>query len=43
MPQCPSGVAVALWTIDGNDHLPIRGQAAGAALLDWRFAHPKRR
>lgn len=39
---CAQGTAVALWTVADGDHVPIEGQAAGAAVLDWLLAHPRR-
>ncbi|MBK7535445.1 MAG: hypothetical protein IPI49_08700 [Myxococcales bacterium] len=38
---CAEGTEVALWSLAGADHFPLEGKAAGAAVLDWLWAHPK--
>jgi polyhydroxybutyrate depolymerase len=38
---CEQTSEVALWTIDGGEHLPQLSPEAAPAMIDWLLAHPK--
>jgi polyhydroxybutyrate depolymerase len=38
---CPTGIDVALWTIDGGAHIPARTADMSKLIVDFLFAHPK--
>ena len=40
-PDCPPGVDVELWTMEGGDHVPNLSGYFSPALVDFLFAHPK--
>ncbi len=39
--ECPDGIGVELWTIDGGVHVPRRTPDMSAGIIDFLFAHPK--
>ncbi|MEQ1703923.1 MAG: alpha/beta fold hydrolase [Ilumatobacteraceae bacterium] len=39
--DCPTGIGVELWTIDGGAHIPARTTDMSIGIIDFLFAHPK--
>lgn len=39
--DCPNGIGVELWTIDGGAHIPARTPDMSSGIIDFLFAHPK--
>lgn len=39
--ECPEGVGVELWTIEGGVHVPGRTPDMSTGIIDFLFAHPK--
>ena len=39
--DCPTGIDVELWTIDGGAHIPARTADMSTGIIDFLFAHPK--
>jgi polyhydroxybutyrate depolymerase len=40
-PDCPSGIDVELWTIDGGAHIPALSSTFIRQAIDFLYAHPK--
>jgi polyhydroxybutyrate depolymerase len=40
-PDCPTGSAVELWTIEGGSHIPTVTRAFMSRVIDFLYAHPK--
>lgn len=39
--DCPTGIDVELWTIDGGAHIPARTADMATGIIDFFFDHPK--
>ena len=40
-PDCPPGVGVELWTMNGGEHVPNLSNDFTPSVIDFLFAHPK--
>ena len=39
--DCPDGIGVELWTIEGGNHIPARTPDLATGIIDFLLAHPK--